>query len=91
MKGKLVAVSGPSGVGKGTIVKTIIQRRQDVVESVSCTTRPPREGEVHGKHYFFISKEEFCDKANVKHNLDMYEKFKTRDIHFCSFDVSITL
>jgi hypothetical protein len=38
-----------------------------------------------------ISKEEFCDKANVKHNLDMYEKFKTRDIHFCSFDVSITL
>ena len=38
-----------------------------------------------------ISKEEFCDKANVKHNLDIYEKFKTRDLHFCSFDVSITL
>ena len=38
-----------------------------------------------------ISKEEFCDKANVKHNLDMYEKFKIRGIHFCSFDVSITL
>jgi guanylate kinase len=54
-----MAVSGPSGVGKGTIVKTLLQRREDVVESVSCTTRAPREGEIHGKHYFFLSKEEF--------------------------------
>ena len=54
MKHVLLAVSGPSGVGKGTIVKTIINRRADVVESVSCTTRPPREGEVDGKHYFFF-------------------------------------
>ena len=59
MKGVLLAVSGPSGVGKGTMVKTIISRREDVVESVSCTTRPPREGEIDGKHYFFLSKEEF--------------------------------
>ena len=59
MKHVLLAVSGPSGVGKGTMVKTIISRRADVVESVSCTTRPPREGEVHGKHYFFLSREEF--------------------------------
>ena len=55
----LLAVSGPSGVGKGTMVKTLISRRADVVESVSCTTRAPREGEIHGKHYFFLSKEEF--------------------------------
>ncbi len=55
----LMIVSGPSGVGKGTIVKTIISRREDVVESVSCTTRKPRAGEVDGKHYFFISREEF--------------------------------
>ena len=59
MKHVLLAVSGPSGVGKGTMVKTLIARRADVVESVSCTTRAPREGEVHGKHYFFLSKEEF--------------------------------
>ena len=59
MKHILMAVSGPSGVGKGTIVKTLINRRPDVVESVSCTTRPPREGEIHGKHYFFLSREEF--------------------------------
>lgn len=59
MKHVLLAVSGPSGVGKGTMVKTLIARREDVVESVSCTTRTPREGEVHGKHYFFLSREEF--------------------------------
>ena len=59
MKGILLAVSGPSGVGKGTMVKTLIARRADVVESVSCTTRAPREGEVHGKHYFFLPREEF--------------------------------
>lgn len=59
MKHVLMAVSGPSGVGKGTMVKTLIARRSDVVESVSCTTRAPREGELHGKHYFFLSKEEF--------------------------------
>lgn len=59
MKHVLLAVSGPSGVGKGTMVKTLIARRSDVVESVSCTTRAPREGEIDGKHYFFLSKEEF--------------------------------
>ena len=59
MRHVLLAVSGPSGVGKGTMVKTLIARREDVVESVSCTTRAPREGEIHGKHYFFLSKEEF--------------------------------
>ena len=59
MKNVLLVVSGPSGVGKGTLVKELITRRSDVVESVSCTTRAPREGEIHGKHYFFLSKEEF--------------------------------
>ena len=59
MRNVLMAVSGPSGVGKGTIVKRIIKEREDVVESVSCTTRPPRKGEVHGREYFFLSKEEF--------------------------------
>ena len=59
MRNVLMVVSGPSGVGKGTLVKTMIKRRADVVESVSCTTRPPREGEVNGREYFFLSKEEF--------------------------------
>jgi guanylate kinase len=75
MKHVLMAVSGPAGVGKGTIVKTIIQRRDDVVESVSCTTRLPREGEIDGKHYFFITKEEFLRRIEEKDFLEYDEHF----------------
>ena len=75
MKHVLLAVSGPSGVGKGTMVKTLIARREDVVESVSCTTRAPREGEVHGKHYFFLSKEEFERRIDEGDFLEYDEHF----------------
>lgn len=75
MKHVLMAVSGPSGVGKGTIVKTLLQRRDDVVESVSCTTREPREGEIHGKHYFFLSKEEFTRRIEENDFLEYDEHF----------------
>ena len=75
MKHVLLAVSGPSGVGKGTMVKTLIARREDVVESVSCTTRAPREGEVHGKHYFFLSKEEFIRRIDEGDFLEYDEHF----------------
>ena len=71
----LMAVSGPSGVGKGTIVKTILQRREDVVESVSCTTRAPREGEIDGKHYFFLSHEEFQRRIQEDDFLEYDEHF----------------
>ncbi|MBQ8394688.1 MAG: guanylate kinase [Clostridia bacterium] len=75
MKHVLLAVSGPSGVGKGTMVKTLIARRADVVESVSCTTRAPREGEVHGKHYFFLAKEEFERRIQEHDFLEYDEHF----------------
>ena len=75
MKHVLLAVSGPSGVGKGTMVKTLFARREDVVESVSCTTRAPREGEVHGKHYFFLSKEEFIRRIDEGYFLEYDEHF----------------
>ena len=75
MKHVLLAVSGPSGVGKGTIVKTILTRRPDVVDSVSCTTRPPREGEIHGKHYFFLSREEFERRIAENDFLEYNEHF----------------
>ncbi len=71
----LMIVSGPSGVGKGTIVKTIISKREDVVESVSCTTRPPREGEIDGKHYFFLSREEFEKRIQENGFLEYDEHF----------------
>lgn len=59
MKGFLCVISGPSGVGKGTIVKELIKQRDDIELSISVTTRYKREGEVDGKDYFFLSLEEF--------------------------------
>ena len=55
-------VSGPSGVGKGTLVKRLVKERADVTECITCTTRAPRVGEVHGREYFFLSKEQFEKK-----------------------------
>ena len=57
-KGILIIISGFSGAGKGTIVKKLIQQEQFSL-SISATTRSPREGEVHGEHYFFINRDEF--------------------------------
>ena len=59
MKNILMAISGPSGVGKGTLVKALLAEREDVTVSVSCTTRPPRAGERDGKEYFFLTRAEF--------------------------------
>ena len=57
--GKLFVVSGPSGVGKGTICRLFTAKRPDVWMSVSCATRPPRPGEIDGVHYFFVTDAEF--------------------------------
>ena len=58
-QGRLFVISGPSGVGKGTIINRILPQFPDMVLSVSATTRQPREREQHGVHYFFITKEQF--------------------------------
>lgn len=75
MKNKLLVISGPSGVGKGTLVKALKARRADVVESISCTTRAPREGETHGKEYFFLTKEEFLRRIAENDFLEYDEHF----------------
>lgn len=59
---RLVVISGPAGVGKGTLVKMLLDRNEDFTASVSCTTRAPRVGEIDGTHYFFITKEQFEEK-----------------------------
>lgn len=56
---RLFVISGSSGVGKGTVIKEFLQRHPEFKLSISCTTRGMREGEVNGKNYFFLSKEEF--------------------------------
>ena len=57
--GQLIVLAGPSGVGKGTLLAHLLQRHPDVKVSVSATTRQPRAGEVHGQHYYFVSREQF--------------------------------
>jgi guanylate kinase len=60
LPGKLVVISGPSGSGKSTLVGRLLDRRDMRIEiSVSATTRPPRPGEENGRHYYFMSEEEF--------------------------------
>lgn len=59
MKKKLLVISGSSGVGKGTVINKLLKNRNDIKLSISCTTRKPREGEEHGKQYFFLSTDEF--------------------------------
>ena len=59
MAGRLFIISGSSGVGKGTIIKEFLKNADNLVLSVSSTTRKPREGEVHGVNYFYITRDEF--------------------------------
>ena len=58
-KGLLIVVSGFAGSGKGTLMKRLVEDYEGYALSVSMTTRNPRPGEVHGREYFFVSKEEF--------------------------------
>ena len=59
MEGKLFVISAPSGCGKTTIARAILQRHPEILFSVSATTRPKRNGEIHGRDYFFLTREEF--------------------------------
>ena len=58
-EGLLIVVSGPSGAGKGTICKRLLEKNPNLGYSISATTRAPRTGEVNGVNYWFLSKEEF--------------------------------
>ncbi len=74
MRNILIVLSGPSGVGKGTIVKEIL-KKADMSLSISCTTREPRFDETDGKEYFFISREEFLSKIKQGYFLEYSEHF----------------
>lgn len=57
--GKMIVISGASGVGKGTVLNLMMENRKDLTFSVSATTRPPRPNEVDGVHYYFVTRETF--------------------------------
>ena len=74
-RGLLIVLSGPSGVGKGTVRKALFEMpEQEFVYSVSMTTRPPRPGEVDGVDYYFVTREEF-EKQIAADNLLEYAEF----------------
>lgn len=77
-KGLLLVVSGPSGAGKGTICKALLNKNDQIKLSVSATTRKPRNGEVHGVNYFFIEKEEFTrmiENGEFLEHAQIYDNF----------------
>ena len=63
-KGLLIVISGFSGAGKGTLMKKLIRDYEQYALSISMTTRAPREGEEHGREYFFATRDEFEEKIN---------------------------
>lgn len=72
-RGRLYVFSGPSGVGKGTVLSRVLRSRKSIWQSVSATTRAPRSGEVDGKSYFFMQREDFQSKARAGEFLEWAE------------------
>ena len=65
-KGKMIVISGASGVGKGTVLGKMMEKRKDLIFSVSATTRDPRPGEVDLVHYYFVSKHHFREMITAE-------------------------
>ena len=68
---KLIIITGPSGVGKGTVIKKLLDKDKEIWLSVSSTTRSPRMGEKNGENYYFISDEKFKDMIDKKEFLEL--------------------
>ncbi|HHT83528.1 MAG TPA: guanylate kinase [Clostridiales bacterium] len=77
-KGILFVLSGPSGAGKGTALKKVFKKLDNLEYSVSATTRKPRKGEIEGKNYFFKTDEEFNSMLQNGELLEHVEKYGNR-------------
>jgi guanylate kinase len=73
VQGTLTVLTGPSGVGKGTLVKLLRERHPNLYLSVSATTRTPREGEIDGQDYFFVSRDRFAAMVEAGELLEWAE------------------
>ena len=71
----LIIISSPSGAGKSTLCKMFVERNSDIKLSISATTRAPRQSEIDGKHYFFISKEKFAEMLENNQFLEYAQVF----------------
>lgn len=79
MTGKIFVISGPSGVGKGTVLDKLMESYSDINYSVSVTTRKPRKNEVHGEDYYFISENEFTE---MKKNDELLESAEVHNNYY---------
>lgn len=77
--GRVIVISGPSGAGKTTLLKQLLSRCDRLVPSVSATTRKPRPGEVDGRDYHFLSREEFDERRQAGEFLECAEVFGSGD------------
>lgn len=78
LSGRLFVISGPSGAGKGTVVKQLLKKKPDLVLSTSVTTRPARRGERHGIDYEFISERDFFamrDRGDLLESAEVYGNY----------------
>ena len=75
MEHRLYIISGPSGVGKGTLVKELLKLDENLALSISCTTRKPRAGEKDGVDYFFLTRDEFLRRVEADGFLEYDEHF----------------
>jgi guanylate kinase len=85
-KGLLIVLSGPSGAGKGTILKQVLDKNANLSVSVSATTRPPRAGEIDGVNYHFITKDQFKSKIA---NGEMLEYVKYLDHYYGTMENTV--
>lgn len=69
-RGDAFVVAAPSGTGKTTLTRALLERDGRLALSVSCTTRPPRAGEIHGRDYFFVTEEEFQKRIEAEELLE---------------------
>jgi len=74
-QGNLIVISGPSGTGKGTICKYLLEKHQEISYSISATTRKPRTGEVHGVNYWFTEKADFEQMIQKEELLEWAEVY----------------
>lgn len=75
MQKKIITISGPSGVGKNTLLEHLLAVRGDLGFAISATSRPIRQGEVEGENYFYLSLEEFRKKIEAGDFLEYFENY----------------
>lgn len=99
-KGKVIVITGPSGVGKGTIVEQVLKKVDNIYLSVSATTREKRQGEKEGVNYFYKTKEEFQRMIDADEFLEWAEfagdyygspKFQINNYLSCGKDVALEI